>query len=299
MIRVILLEKELEILKRKKKKRIIPEQIDRIIFSILNILYNIKDSIHIFRPETILKWQRELTKGHWTFKSNKRKPGRPPINNDIKQLILRIKNNSLYIGVTKITGELLKLGIKIDPKTVWNIINDFRRKGKIRKSLTWQKFLTMQIGSLYGMDFFTVDTMFGQRFYVYFIIHHKTREIIQFAITQNPVKEFVRQQLILFTEDIENSVYMIHDRTGEFIQNYIDFGIKSVKTSVKAPVWEDIGWEMSIANHMNSICERWIGSCRREALDSFLIFSEGYKKNPISNWIFHLYLSPIENFISH
>jgi hypothetical protein len=262
LIKVTILEKEVEILKRKRQgKRVIPEQVDRIIFVIMNLVFNIKDQISTFMPNTLLKWQRNITKGHWTFWYEKRKPGRPPVSTEIKNLILRIKNDNIYIGYKKIVGELKKLGIILDKKTIWNILRDFRRKGKVRKSLTWSKFLKMQVASIYAMDFFTVDTMMNQRFYVYFIIHHKTREIIQFAITRNPIKEFVRQQLIIFQGQIESSVYMIHDRTGEFIQNYVDYGIKSVKTSVKAP-------------NMNSICERWIGSVRREALDSFLIFSE-------------------------
>jgi len=37
---------------------------------------------------------------------------------------------------------------------------------------------------IYAMDFLTVDTMLGRRFKVFAIISHKTREIIQFAITE-------------------------------------------------------------------------------------------------------------------
>ena len=142
LIKVTLLEKELEILKRtNQKKRLIPEKSDRIILVIMNLLYDIKDQISTFLPNTLLKWQSKIVKGQWTYKSRKGKPGRPPVPKDTKQLILQIKNNSLYIGVTKIAGELLKLGIKLDPKTIWNILSDFRRRGKVRKSLTWSKFL--------------------------------------------------------------------------------------------------------------------------------------------------------------
>ena len=49
------------------------------------------------------------------------------------------------------------------------------------------------------MDFLTVDTMLGQRLYVFAVISHKTREIIRFAITENPTREFVRQQLMFFS----------------------------------------------------------------------------------------------------
>ena len=66
--------------------------------------------------------------------------------------------------------------------------------------------------------------IFNQRFYVFFIIRHKTREIIQFAVTTNPVREFVRQQIIDFSEQLDNVVYLIHDRAGEFWLNYMDYG---------------------------------------------------------------------------
>ena len=41
----------------------------------------------------------------------------------------------------------------------------------------------------------------------------------------NPVKEFVRQQIIDFTYDLKDMVYLIHDRTGEFWLKYNDYGI--------------------------------------------------------------------------
>jgi len=82
---------------------------------------------------------------------------------------------------------------ELDNKTIWNILHDFRRKGKVIRGVTWAEFLKTHIKSLYAMDFFTVDTLFNQRFYIFFIIRHKTREIIQFGITMNPVEEFVRQ----------------------------------------------------------------------------------------------------------
>jgi len=39
------------------------------------------------------------------------------------------------------------------------------------------------------MDLLTVDTVLGKRFYVFAIISHKTREIVRFAITENPTRE--------------------------------------------------------------------------------------------------------------
>ena len=108
------------------------------------------------------------------------------------------------------------------------------------------------------MDFFTVDSVLGKRFYVFAIISHKTREIIQFAITENPTREFVRQQLILFSETIASRVYMIHDNALMFYLDYLAYNLVSVRAGVKAP-------------NMNSIMERLFRTARREALESFLL----------------------------
>jgi transposase InsO family protein len=172
-----------------------------------------------------------------------------------------MKNDNLNWGYKKIQGELLKLGISLDQKTIRNILNVFRRRGKVKKSLSWKKFLKLQIHSIYAMDFFTIDTILNQRLYVYFILYHKTREIVQFAITTNPTREFVRQQLIEFEQKVNQVVYMIHDHAAQFNINYIEYGIKSIKTSVEAP-------------NMNAIAERFVGSVRQEVLDFYILINE-------------------------
>ena len=109
-------------------------------------------------------------------------------------------------------------------------------------------------------------------YYVLFIIRHKTREIIQFGITMNPVKEFVRQQIIDLTEDLNEVIYLIFDNAGQFMLNYIDYGIKGINISVRAP-------------NMNAIAERFVGSIRREILDSFIIINKNQLINILKVYI--------------
>ncbi len=183
-----------------------------------------------------------------------------------------MKNKNLHWGYKRIQGELMKLGIDIDKKTIWNTLYNFRRKGKGKKGLTWRQFLKSQINSIYAMDFFTVDAILNQRFYVFFIIKHQTREIIRFGITMNPVKGFVRQQITNFTYSLKDCVYLIHDRTGEFWLNYDDYGINGIKTSVNAP-------------NMNSIAERFIDSVRREILDHYIIINQNQLYSILKEYI--------------
>lgn len=83
---------------------------------------------------------------------------------------------------------------------------------------------------------------------------------MRFAVTENPISEFVRQQLILFKEVFTEMTYLIHDGAGEFYQNYGALKIRNIRTSAEAP-------------NMNSIAERVIGSVRRELLDNFIILN--------------------------
>ena len=269
----VLLKKEIEILKRKTSgKRIFTSHFDRLFIIILNKTANIKNHISIVKPETVLHWQRMIIKRLWTFNSSGKRKGRKPVDKDIQNLVLAIKNDNILWGVKRIQGELMKLDILLDTKTIWNILNKFRRNGKIKKPLQWKKFLQMQMHSIYAMDIFTIETIVNRRFYVFFIIKHKTRAIIRFAVTENPVKEFVRQQIIEFEQKMERIVHMIHDNAAQFHLDYLSYGIKGVRTSIKAP-------------NMNAIAERFIGSVHREALDYFIIINRDQLKNILKEYI--------------
>jgi|GEM_PF-453102 len=259
----ILLKKENEILKRKLNlKRINVSRSDKLFLVFLNIISDIRSNISIVSPHTLLLWQHILIKNFWTSFKPRTHPGRPPVPAEVKKLILEMKNENLNWGTRRIRDELLKLNIDLHRKTIQNILLDFRRRGKIKKSITWKKFLKSHIESLFAMDYFTVDTILNKRYYVFFMISHKTREIVQFAITQNPTREFVKQQLIEFEQHCKNTVHLIHDRDSSFMNiDYLNYGIKDVATSVKAP-------------NMNSIAERFVRTVRNEAIDNFVILNQ-------------------------
>ena len=139
VIENLILKKEITILKRKNKKRIRFKFIDKLFYAVFNkISYKLKECITLIKPETVLKWQRDLIKKFWAFPSKKAKVGRPPVPGWIKNLILEIKNKNLLWGCKRIQGELLKLGIELHKKTIGNILRDFRRKGDRSKNVRQQ-----------------------------------------------------------------------------------------------------------------------------------------------------------------
>jgi hypothetical protein len=77
--------------------------------------------------------------------------GRSVYKKLLKRSITKRKKSYIHAGTQ---GELVKLGIILDSKTIWNILQDFRKKGKIKSGLTWWKFIEMHKKSIYAMDFF-------------------------------------------------------------------------------------------------------------------------------------------------
>ncbi|MBN2036017.1 MAG: transposase [Chitinispirillaceae bacterium] len=278
VFKIAILEKENEILKRRLEgKRIVTNHLDRLFFVFLNKIMAVKDYITIVQPATVLRWQKMVIRRLWTFKHQPGIKGRRPVERNIRDLILSIKNENLFWGVKRIQGELLKLGIVLDSKTIWNIIREFRKRGKIKAGISWRKFLEMHKQSFYAMDFFTVDTVLNKRFYVLFFISHQTKQIVRFAVTENPAKEFVRQQLIELSEELSRTIFLLHDNAVQFNLRYADYMIKGIATSVQAP-------------NMNAIAERFVGSVRREALDHYIILSRNQLKRILADYI-HYYNS--------
>ncbi len=268
-----LLKKENEILLRRVgKKRVHFGFSDKLFLVVLNGAADIRHRLTLVKPETLLSWQRTLTKRFWTFEHLPAKRGRKPVDADVKNLILSMKNDNLLWGVKRIQGELLKLDISLSTKTIRKILQAFRRRGMVQSSLIWKTFLQAQIQFIYAMDFFTVDTMLGKRFYVFAIISHKTREIVRFAVTENPTRAFVRQQLMLLSVTIARRGYLIHDNALMFNIDYLAYNLVSVRTGVEAP-------------NMNSIMERFFRTVRREALDDFLLIGRSQIERILDEYI--------------
>ena len=253
-------------------KRIYSNHSERASLSIIAALSEKTIShLSIVKPDTLLEWQRRLIKKRWSFKHKKR--GRKPVSASIRSLALEMKTDNPLWGSRRISDELKKLNIDIHHTTVNKMIQTFRKQGKILPTGSWKRFLKSHWDSLFGMDFMTIDTLLGKRFYLLIIIELKSRKIIRYDLTENPCREFVKQRMILFSEDYPDEKTLIYDNASQFTSiDFSRFGINGVNICTSAP-------------NMNAYTERVIGSIRRESLDHFLLFSEKQVRRIIKEYV--------------
>jgi len=272
---MLLLKKENEILRRTvnfKKMKLKTARKDRFSLSLIAALSKRALShMTIVKPKTLLNWQRKFIKNRWTYP--KKKPGRKPVSKTVKYLILEMKQDNQLWGCIRISDELKKLGIDVHYTTVNRILQTFRKNGQIQPVGSWKKFLKSHWNSLFAMDFMNIDTLFGKRLHLLLIMQMKSRMIVKWGLTEYPNREFVRQRIILLSEEFTETSVLIHDNASVFKSiDYSNYGIKGVNTCIASP-------------NMNTYVERLNGSIRREVLDHFLLITEKQIRKIISEYI--------------
>lgn len=126
-------------------------------------------SSFLVTPQTLLRWHRELVRRKWTYRGAK--IGRPPIDPELRAIVVRLARENPRWGYVRIQGELRKLGIRIGATTVRRLLRAHRLGPAPRRSgPTWSQFLRTQAEGIVACDFFTVETLRLRTLYVLFFI---------------------------------------------------------------------------------------------------------------------------------
>jgi putative transposase len=130
---------------------------------------------------------------------------------------------------------------------------------------SWATFLRNHAGEIWACDFLHVTYLCFRSLFAFFIIELKSRKVIHVGVTRSPTDAWTAQQLREATPYGQIPRYLIRDNDGKFGPCFARVaatsGIKILKTPYHAP-------------QANAICERFLGSVRRECLDHVLIFHE-------------------------
>jgi putative transposase len=115
---------------------------------------------------------------------------------------------------------------------------------------------------IWACNFVPVVTLFFRTLYAFVIVHHESRRVVHVGVTEHPTDAWVTQQLREATPFEEKPKYLICDNDTKYgsmferVAKATDIGI--IHTPYAAP-------------RANAICERFVGSLRRECLDHVLV----------------------------
>jgi putative transposase len=160
----------------------------------------------LVRPDTVLRWHRDLLMRCHAARSRPRRPGRPRTVRSVRLLVLRLARENPGWGYRRIHGELLVLGIKIAASTIWEILHDAGiDPAPKRTSTSWASFLRSQADALLACDFFETATLTGARLYVLAVIEDASRRIRILGATAYPTAPWVAQAAKNLIMDLEDA----------------------------------------------------------------------------------------------
>jgi putative transposase len=239
-------------------------------------------SAFLVTPQTLLRWHRSLVRRKWTY-GKERPSGRPPIDPQIGDLILRMARENARWGCIRICGELRKLGIRAGATTIRTLL---RRHGlgpaPRRTGPTWAQFLRAQAEGIVACDFFTVETIRLKTLHVLFFIHLSSRRVIVAGVTAHPDSTWVTQQARNAVMDLADrgvSIrFLLRDHDAKFTRCFDDvFGSEGgqvLRTPIRAP-------------KANAYAERWVQTVRAECLDWTLVLGQRHLLRLLGGYVRH------------
>jgi len=279
-LEILVLRHQLAVLRRQSARPKLGPADRALLAAISRLLPRSRWSCFFVTPETLLRWHRRLVAA-WTYPHHQ--TGRPPLDQAVQQLIVRLARENPRWGYQRIQGELLHLGVRVSATVIRTTL---RRHGldpaPRRAARSWRTFLRQQAAGIIACDFFTVDTVWLRRLYVLFFIELDTRQVHLAGVTANPNGQWVTQQarnlLLVLGEQGRRARFVLRDRDTKFSRSFDDVfcseGGKVLVTPVQAP-------------KANAYAERWVRTVRAECLDWLLVVGRSHLEQILRVYVQH------------
>jgi putative transposase len=182
-------------------------------------------------------------------------------------------------GEERIASELLlKLGVRVSPRTVrrYMPIGSAPRDGT--RSQLWTTFVRNHASAILACDFFVTITASFRVLYVFVVLEVGTRRIRHWNVTEHPTADWTAQQFRMVIGGDEPHRFLIHDHdsiySDGFDRTVSAMGLTVLRTPVRSP-------------QANAFCERVIGTIRRECLDWMILLNEAHLRRVLREWVAH------------
>ncbi|MGY0065028.1 integrase core domain-containing protein [Streptomyces sp. LZ34] len=212
-------------------------------------------------------------------------PGRPPLPEEIRGLIIPLGAENSRWGFRRLHGEMRRLGHKVSPATVRRALRAAGLSPAPRRQPTrgeWTSFLNAQANGLLSTDLFHIDTIALQRLYALFVMEVRTRTVHILGVTAHPTAAWTTQQARQFLWQLGNRTagftHLIRDRDTKFTAAFDAVFASEDITVVEIP---------PRSPNCNPHAERFIRSARQECTDGVLLFGRSHAESGLRDYAGH------------
>ena len=129
----------------------------------------LEDVANAAKPDTLLGWYRRLIARKFDGSQSRCYPGRPRIDDEIEQWVVRMAKENSDWGYDRIVGAMANLGYTLSDQTVGNILR-IPPAPERKRSTTWTDFIRAHMSVLAGTDFFSVEVLTLRGLVTYYVL---------------------------------------------------------------------------------------------------------------------------------
>jgi len=243
------------------------------------------------RLAALLRWYKRLIAQKFDGSKRRTHLGRPPVAEEIEQLVMRMAEENPSWGYRRLQGALANLGHAIDKLTVRNILRRHHLEPapqRRKAGMSWRQFLKLHWEVLAATDFFTVEvaTWHGLvTYYVLIVMELATRRVQVAGITPHPTAAFMQQCARQLTDPCEGFLlgkrYLLHDRDTKYTQAFDalmkESGVEPIVLPPRSP-------------NLNAHCERFVRSIKEEVLEQMVMLGECALYYAIQQYLTHYHM---------